>query len=91
MQTTLRIDNQLYREAKAEAAREGITLTRFLEAALQLKLGKSQFAPTGKPHPFPIDTSEKPFNFTNEEIKRIDQEEQMRYDLKKLGIELGDA
>jgi len=91
MQTTLRIDNQLYREAKAEAAREGITLTRFLEAALQLKLGKSQPAPTGKPHPFPIDTSEKPFNLTNEEIKRIDQEEQMRYDLKKLGMELGDA
>jgi predicted HicB family RNase H-like nuclease len=38
MQTTLRIDDQLYREAKAAAAREGVTITRYIETALQLKL-----------------------------------------------------
>lgn len=38
MQTTLRIDDQLYRRAKAEAAKEGVTLTRFIEQALQLRL-----------------------------------------------------
>lgn len=91
MQTTLRIDDQLYREAKAEAAREGITLTRFLESALRMKLGKTPPAAPGKPHPFPVYIPETPLNLTNEEIKRIDQEEQMRHDLKKLGIELEDA
>lgn len=35
MQTTLRINDALYREAKAEAARLGITLTRFIEDALR--------------------------------------------------------
>jgi uncharacterized protein (DUF433 family) len=40
MQTTLRIDDELYREAKAEAAREGVTLTRFLEDGLRLRLQK---------------------------------------------------
>lgn len=87
MQTTLRIDDQLYREAKAEAAREGITLTRFLEDALRSKLHRKQRPVPGKPHPFPVYIPEKPLNLTHEEIKRIDQEEQLRYDLKKLGIE----
>ena len=35
MQTTLRIDDTVFREAKAEAARRGITLTRFIEDALR--------------------------------------------------------
>lgn len=35
MQTTLRINDHIYREAKAEAARLGITLTRFIEDALR--------------------------------------------------------
>ena len=35
MQTTLRIDDAIYREAKAEAARLGITLTAFIEEALR--------------------------------------------------------
>ncbi len=39
MQTTLRIDDSIYRQAKAEAAREGITLTKFIEEALRLRLG----------------------------------------------------
>jgi hypothetical protein len=38
MQTTLRIDDAIYREAKAEAARRGMTLTRFLEDALREKI-----------------------------------------------------
>jgi len=35
MQTTLRIDDATYREAKAEAARRGVTVTRFIEDALR--------------------------------------------------------
>ena len=38
MQTTLRIDDALYREAKAEAARHGVTITRFIEDALRQRL-----------------------------------------------------
>lgn len=38
MQTTLRIDDKIYREAKSQAAREGLTLTRFLEEGIQLRL-----------------------------------------------------
>lgn len=38
MQTTLRIDDTLFREAKAAAASEGVTLTRFIESALRLRI-----------------------------------------------------
>ncbi|MEM7698538.1 MAG: hypothetical protein AAF236_09060 [Verrucomicrobiota bacterium] len=34
MQTTLRIDDAIYREAKANAALRGVTLTKYLEDAL---------------------------------------------------------
>ena len=42
MQTTLRIDDTTYREAKAEAARRGVTLTRFLEEALRRMIASSR-------------------------------------------------
>lgn len=42
MQTTLRIEDATYREAKAEAARRGVTLTRFLEEALRQKIASSR-------------------------------------------------
>ena len=38
MKMTLRIDTKLYRQAKAAAAQEGITLTKFIEQALQHQL-----------------------------------------------------
>lgn len=40
MATTLRLNEALFREAKAEAARAGLTLTRFIEDALRQKLGR---------------------------------------------------
>lgn len=40
MATTLRINEALYREAKAEAARAGVTLTRFIEDSLRKTLGQ---------------------------------------------------
>jgi hypothetical protein len=39
MQTTLRIDDEIYRAAKAQAAATGTTLTRFIEEALRKQLG----------------------------------------------------
>jgi hypothetical protein len=41
MQTTLRINDELYREAKAEAARTGVTLTEFIENALASEIQRS--------------------------------------------------
>jgi hypothetical protein len=40
MQTTLRIHDALYREAKAQAARAGISLTKYIEDALREKIGQ---------------------------------------------------
>lgn len=38
MLTSLRIDDDLYRVAKASAASEGVTMTKFLDQALRLRL-----------------------------------------------------
>jgi hypothetical protein len=38
MNTSLRIDNELYRQAKVEAARRGVTITLFIEESLKLNL-----------------------------------------------------
>ena len=50
MQTTLRIQDAIYREAKAEAAREGVTLTRFIENALRHVLHRN----TGRSMRLPV-------------------------------------
>lgn len=87
MQTTLRINDDIYREAKAEAAREGVTLTRFLESALLLKLRKGTVTVPGKPHPFPTHVPERPLALSTAELKRFAEEDELRHDLRKLGIE----
>jgi hypothetical protein len=45
MQTTLRINDEVYRDAKVQAAREGSTLTRFIEEALRERIAKSAATP----------------------------------------------
>ena len=85
MQTTLRIDDQLYREAKAEAAREGLTLTRFLEEGLRLRLNKKVSAPA-PPHSFRTYAAAKPDSRSWEEIRKVADEEQEAYDLAKIGL-----
>lgn len=83
MQTTLRIDDQLYREAKAEAAREGTTLTRFLEEGIRLRLQKRKLT---VPHSIRIYDPEAPSAAISEaEIRRIAAEAQEEQDLAKLG------
>jgi len=81
MQTTLRINNELYRKAKAEAARQGITLTQFLEEALRLRL---QYRP-GMPVNLPTFDSGKVFDFTPEQLKQLIQASQAEHDLHKMG------
>ena len=38
VQTTLRMDDNLIRNAKAEASRQGVSLTRFIEESIRLRL-----------------------------------------------------
>ena len=38
MLTSLRIDDDLYRQAKASAASQGLTITKYLDQALRLQL-----------------------------------------------------
>lgn len=85
MQTTLRIQDDIYREAKAEAAREGITMTRFLESAIRMRLGRSHAGAARGPHPFPIYVPEHPVAFSSAELKQIAQEEELLHDMRKLG------
>jgi hypothetical protein len=85
MQTTLRIDDHLYREAKAEAARAGVSLTRFLEEGLRLRLEKKVTLPTA-PHVFRTYAAVKPDSRTWEEIRQVADEEQEAHDLAKLGL-----
>jgi len=40
MQTTLRLDDDLYRRAKAQAAEQGISLTRLVEEAIRERLDR---------------------------------------------------
>ncbi len=82
MQTTLRIDERLYREAKAEAARQGVTMTRFIEEALELRL-KKRPAKGGQVE-LPTFGSEAGFSFSPSELKDFARESENQYDLEKL-------
>ncbi len=51
MKTTLMIDDQVMRRLKAEAAREGRTLSQLVEAALRLFLDRRPAPPAPTPLP----------------------------------------
>jgi predicted kinase len=84
MQATLRIDDCLYREAKAEAAQAGLSLSRFLEEGLRLRLEKRR--PDSSTPQFRVYAGEKPESRNWEEIRRIAAEAQEEHDLAKLGL-----
>ena len=80
MQTTLRIDDKLYREAKAAAAREGVTITRFIEESLKLRLHR---AARSKPVSLPT-FSGGGFPYSPEELKALAQRTETEADRKKI-------
>lgn len=57
MQTTLRLDDELYRQAKARAATLGISLTKLVEEAVREHLGKPASAPRRRRIRLPVSTS----------------------------------
>jgi hypothetical protein len=57
MQTTLRLDDELYRRAKAAAAEQGMSLTRLVEEAIRERLNRAAFAPRRRRLRLPVATS----------------------------------
>ena len=86
MQTTLRIDDALYREAKAEAARSGVTLTRFLEEGLRMRLQQQKGSPA--PHVFRIHQSGTADPRAWEEITHTAMDEEEQDALDQLGLNI---
>lgn len=75
MQTTLRIDDELYREAKVEAARQGMTLTNFLQEGLRLRIQKGRSTSSELPSHFRTYRKGESFRFTDKELKDIANQE----------------
>lgn len=57
MQTTLRLDDELYRQAKARAASLGMSLTKFLEEAVREHLHASVPAPRRRRLRLPVSSA----------------------------------
>jgi hypothetical protein len=57
MQTTLRLEDELYRQAKARAAALGISLTRFLEDAVREHLESLSAPPPPRRIRLPVSTA----------------------------------
>ncbi len=57
MQTTLRLDDELFRKAKAQAAAQGISLTRLVEEAIQEHLDKPSSPPRRRRLRLPVSSS----------------------------------
>ena len=53
MKTTLNLNDQILRQAKGRAARDGITLTKFVENALRAKLTAAE---RGRPFKLKLET-----------------------------------
>jgi hypothetical protein len=84
MQTTLRIDDKLYREAKAAAARQGVTITSYIEEALRLRLrsgGSSRRGPDAVTLPT---FSGGGFPYSPEKLKALALQSEAVADRKKL-------
>jgi hypothetical protein len=84
VQTTLRIDDTIYREAKAAAARQGITLTRFIEESLKLSVQRATGTPSFSSASIPSYSSAKPLKLSPRDLKNFANQEQEKYDTGKL-------
>ena len=57
MRMTLRLDDELYRQAKAQAAAQGTSVTKLVEEAIREHLGRSPAAPHRRRIRLPVSTS----------------------------------
>lgn len=82
MQTTLRLDDDLYRRAKARSAELGISLTRFLAGALERRLEADE-TPKSLVYELPVSTARGAV-MTPEEFRQRAGEAQLEDDLARL-------
>lgn len=84
MQTTLRIDDNVYREAKAKAAQEGMTITRFIEEALRQRLRQRAVDQRSGPRELPTFAAGRGFPFSPSELKQLAHVAQEESDLSRV-------
>ncbi len=84
MATTLRLDDRLYRDAKAEAARQGMTITRFIEEALRSRLRQAR--PPRRPEEIELPTfaGGAGFPFSPQALKDLERRTQSEHDRARL-------
>jgi hypothetical protein len=73
MQTTLRIDDALYRKAKARAASLGISLTQLFEEALRAKLRERSSPRRRMRVRLPVSSAKRGPDLFNEKLGRADR------------------
>lgn len=86
MQTTLRIDDELYRKAKSEAARQGVTITRYIEKALKFRLRQGSGAHGAGRVVLPTFAAGNGFPYTPEELKGLPQRTEATADRAKAPV-----
>jgi len=81
MRTTIDLEDDLLRDAKVEAIRRGVTLRELIAISLEKELGKTgDFVPEERRVQFPLFPAKtsKPLVITNEVIKALEEEEDLR-------------
>ncbi len=81
--TTLRIDEGLYRETKSAAARQGTTVTRFIEDALRLKLRLTGAPRRADDIQLPTFAAGEGFPFSPRALKKLVQRTERQHDLSR--------
>ena len=81
MATTLRIDERLYRDAKASAARDGVTITQYIEAALRLKMASTKSAVAARPIELPTFAAGSGFAYSPRKLRKLIQQTDSKADL----------
>jgi hypothetical protein len=82
--TTLRIEDGLYRETKSAAARQGTTVTRFIEDALRLKLRLTGAPRKPEDIELPTFAAGKGFPFSPKALKRLARQSENEHDALRL-------
>ena len=83
MQTTLRINDDTYRRAKAKSSEMGLSLTRFFEEAVEERLAILDQRSV-KPIVLPVSSVSGP-PLSDEELRRRIAAADLEYDLTKVG------
>jgi hypothetical protein len=81
--TTLHIDDGLYRETKSAAARQGTTVTRFIEDALRLKLRLSGAPRKPEEIELPTFAAGKGFPLRPKALKKLARQSEHEHDMSR--------